>query len=167
MATDLDTRRTIDPDLPLVYDSLRAFYAHEEQERWSSLYNYLMASTILLLAWATVFVATTTLPRRTIVLALLASSGIVLSILWILFGARVNSFVEEYRRVGETLEERLGMDAIGPFLLGRTIRHVGHPDRRDALARLGSLIRARYFYASVPALFVIVYVLLLAISVVG
>jgi hypothetical protein len=47
VAKDIERPDSIaDPDARLVYESLRAFYAHEEQERWSSLYNYLMATTI-------------------------------------------------------------------------------------------------------------------------
>jgi len=159
-------RQVIDPDQArrLAYESLCGTAAVEEQERWSSLYNYLMASTILLLAWATVFGCNTS-ARRTLVLSLLAGAGIVISSVWVLFGARINTFVEAYRRAGEAQEERLGLAELGPFSVAAGVRkqeQAGSP--AGVLRWLGSVIRARYFYVCIPALFVVVYSSLLLIA---
>jgi hypothetical protein len=62
-----------------VYQAASQHWAHAEQIRWTLLYNYLMASTILLLAWATIFGAQSSGQVRHSILAALAAAGAGLS----------------------------------------------------------------------------------------
>src|SRR5437870_6750726 len=104
-----------------LYQAASQHWAHAEQIRWTLLYNYLMASTILLLAWATVFASSTgaRLPRY--IQAGLAAAGALLSALWVALGARATGFVSMYAATGRGLEPQLpilpGPDpvAVGPF----------------------------------------------------
>ena len=56
-----------------LYQAAVQHWSHAEQVRWTLLYNYLMASTILLLAWATVFASavphTISWPKRIVLVA--------------------------------------------------------------------------------------------------
>ena len=51
-----------------LYEVLAQHWAHAEQLRWTLLYNYSMACTILLLAWAAVFVSAPGCGKRLILL---------------------------------------------------------------------------------------------------
>jgi len=77
-----------------LYHASVQHWSHAEQIRWTLLYNYLMASTILLLAWATVFASAVPLsiswPKR-IALVVLPTAGLLLSVLWIGLGLRASS----------------------------------------------------------------------------
>ena len=93
---DPDPTRSPSDSQAVVYQVASQHWAHAEQIRWTLLYNYLMASTILLLAWATVF-ASSVNARRLVLLAL-SVAGVVLSSVWVALGARATSFVRAYER---------------------------------------------------------------------
>lgn len=87
-----------------LYQTASQQWAHAEQIRWTLLYNYLMASTILLLAWAAVFASSDRSVTKAGVLVLLALGGVALSSLWVALGARATGFVRTYAAAGEKLE---------------------------------------------------------------
>ncbi len=157
-------------ELIITYDAIHRHWVHAEEERWSILNNFLVASTILLLAWAAVFVAQATTARN-IVLTLLSLGGFGISLLWITIASRVSIFIDLYTRLGEEVEASLVL-ANGPFIQARErIRHgkkletrlTGWPNR--VIDSLGLKISSRVFVTLIPGVFAVVYIALLLSSV--
>lgn len=155
--------KTEDPKASL-YEAAVQHWSHAEQIRWTLLYNYLMASTILLLAWATVFASALpgaiSWPKR-FALVTLPIGGLVLSVLWIALGLRASSFVEMYTRVGRALEPKSDSEskseADGPF--------VSASNHREVLSGVASWATSRRVLVLVPLLFVCIYGILVGISI--
>ena len=91
-----------DSATPAIYQSATQVWVHAEQIRWTLLYNYLMAASILLLAWVAVF--TSGHPKRW-VLMLLAIAGAAMSAIWILLETRANRFADRFHKVMLVWEE--------------------------------------------------------------
>lgn len=87
-----------------MYQAAAQHWAHAEQVRWTLLYNYLMANTILLLGWATVFVSSDG-PRNWIASVALCIAGAVIGFVWIAAGMRASDFVDMYGKLGKSFEE--------------------------------------------------------------
>ncbi len=173
----------IEPDLPkvaasgllgleAVYQAATHHWAHAEQIRWTLLYNYLMASTILLLAWATVFAGNHTSVPATAVLVLLSLAGASVSAIWILLGRRASAFVEKYALGGRALENCLKPDLssaaanpssyVGPFTSAHELRKdFEKGTKKGDWARVTQTHRV---VAAVPIIFLVLYLVLLVIS---
>lgn len=93
-----------DPNLWSAYQAVTAHWTHAEQLRWTILYNFLVATTILLLAWATAFASARAPGVRLWVLIIMCGTGMVLSIAWAGLGMRGNSFVRMYAKLGQDAE---------------------------------------------------------------
>src|SRR5438093_3895830 len=145
--------------VPELYQASVQHWSHAEQIRWTLLYNYLMASTILLLAWATVFASVVphsiSWPQR-ISLLTLPTAGLVLSALWVALGKRASSFAKMYAEVGRAFEPS-GHGLFGPFLAASV--------HRTKLRGLASWVPSRRIILWVPVLFGFVYIVLIVISV--
>ncbi len=157
-------------ELIVAYDAIHQHWVHAEEERWSILNNFLVASTILLLAWAAVFVTQATTPRR-IVLILLSLGGLGISSLWITIASRVSIFIDLYTRLGEEVEGSLNLPN-GPFVQAKErIRHgkglearlTGWPNRM--IDSLGLKISSRVFVTLIPGVYAVVCIVLLIISI--
>lgn len=150
------------------YQAVNQHWSHAEQVRWSILYNFLMANTILLLAWAAVFGSASS--AKTPVLLVLSFAGAVISVLWVTIGCRVNTFVKRYGELGELLEDRLHLHSLGPFHRGEQIREEEKTNKpkqgatRSLMEIVGALIPTRVFVLVVPALFAGIYVALFVLS---
>jgi len=97
-----------------VYQVLAQHWAHAEQIRWTLLYNYSMASTILLLAWAAMFTAASGAGKR-IVLLTLAAAGFLVTLLWLVLQIRANGFVHMYESAALEAERQLAPSFPGSF----------------------------------------------------
>lgn len=144
-----------------LYQVAAQHWAHAEQIRWTLLYNYLMASTLLLLAWATVF--TCSQPWRQPVLIALAGTGVAVSGVWVALGARASSFVTMYTDLGRSIESvtqnkcSLSNNLIGPFSAANVHRHNIGGIARLAPSWLVLLV--------IPGQFVILYFGLVLVSI--
>lgn len=148
--------RTPPEDRRALYQAAGQHWAHSEQIRWTLLYNYLMASTILLLAWAAVFAAGSTAAARKTMLVLLAIAGVVISALWFGLAARANSFVQAYAKLSLELENIISCGEItGPFRLRDTHKPEG----------LGNWVQTWFVLRAVPLIFALLYTVLVWISV--
>ena len=165
---DTQGTRTPDPELVAAYQAVNHHWAHAEQERWAILYNFLMASTILLLAWAAVF-ASMPSPLRKVVLVLLAAAGAAVSLLWVTIGCRVNTFIRAYGEVGEEVEDQLDLGSVGPFHAGERVRlaEKENPKVGTMFDRWGRKIPSSRFVVIVPLIFALVYAILICVSVVA
>jgi len=97
-----------------LYEVLAQHWAHAEQLRWTLLYNYSMASTILLLAWAAVFVSAPGSGKRLILLTF-SIAGFLVTMLWLVLQIRANGFVHMYEIAGRETERALAPSRSGSF----------------------------------------------------
>jgi hypothetical protein len=155
--------------LLVAYDAINRHWVHAEDERWSILSNFLLASTILLLAWAAVFAAPGS-PARRLILSLVALVGLAITVLWLTIASRVSVFIDLYTRLGEDVEQALEISK-GPFSEARDRIREKHdaPSRlTDWMNRtidwLGLRLPSRVFVVIVPAAFGLLYIALLVVS---
>jgi ADP-ribose pyrophosphatase YjhB (NUDIX family) len=142
-----------------LYQAASQHWAHAEQIRWTLLYNYLMASTILLLAWATLYASSAQHPKVQVVLA---GAGAMLSALWVALGARATGFVSMYAATGRALEPSSQTPdsdgaTLGPFASAAQHRISG--------TGIGRLAPSHLVLWLVPSLFLLVYAILFFLSV--
>jgi hypothetical protein len=147
--------------LRVAYEAATQHWIHAEETRWTLLYNYFMGTNILLIAWATIFASQ--LPGRKLLLGALALCGSLVSVLWIFLADRASGFVQIYSRLGEELETSLGKKTNAdpnfsfPFIKARKYR--------EELAGIPRLITSSLAVVAVPALFAILYLILVSIVV--
>lgn len=141
------------------YQVAAQHWVHAEQVRWALLYDYLMASTILLLAWATIFASDR--PARQLILLCLALAGALISVLWIALGARSNSFVKMYVTVGIAAEEQ-----IQPLEAQETERPFKSAEnhRQHSVKGIARIATSSLVMKCVPSVFAILYAVLAYVS---
>jgi len=144
---DAETRR-------VVYQVASQLWNTSEQVRWSVLYNYLMASTILLLAWATMFGSNAPGRARPLILLLLAAGGALLSGIWAAFLLR-DTFVDRFEQVALRAERDLGV------LDGPVTANISH---RESLTGVYRLATSRRVATLVASLFTAIYLALTCLS---
>jgi len=129
----------------LVYPAASDHWTHAEQVRWTLLYNFLMAITILLLAWAAVAAATVEpLWAKRLVLLSFSAGGFILSVVWFGLALRAGRFVHHYAGFGRSVE-RDHLNIEGPFRSAESFRcTIGGP---------AALAPSRVVLPLVPALF--------------
>jgi 8-oxo-dGTP diphosphatase len=132
-------------------------WAHAEQIRWTLLYNYLMAGTILVLAWATVYTSQIT-DNKGIILITLSCSGILISFLWLALGIRATGFAKVYGTTGLNIERQLVSSQINEAPFQSSQNH------RSRIKHLPRLVPSHYVLWSVPVLFIFIFLILLVTS---
>ncbi len=138
-----------------LYEVLAQHWAHAEQLRWTLLYNYSMASTILLLAWAAVFVSKACGGKRVILLAF-SIAGLLVSVLWLVLQYRANGFVHMYEVAAMETERSLAPSRLGSFL---------HSARyREGFSWVWKHFGTRYVQPVVLCIFVALYAVLVCVS---
>jgi hypothetical protein len=113
------------------YLALVQLVIHAESISWNRFYNFLMANSILVLAWATISVSPDSgRPGRKIVLAAICVFGGASGIVWAGLGARGRCFVFDFVKLGQTIEsdpshwpENLG--AVKPLSTAAHLRDTG------------------------------------------
>jgi hypothetical protein len=106
---------TPDDERNQIYTTASDHWMHAEQVRWTIVYNFLVAATILVLAWAAFFASAADSPLATFLLVLLSVVGVVLSGLWFCLVCRGNEFVDIYATFGRGLEDKMEAKP-GPFI---------------------------------------------------
>jgi hypothetical protein len=97
------------------YQVLNQHWMHSEQIRWTVVYNFLVANSILILAWATAFFSQSRERFKFHLLLLLCATGCVLSFFWTSIAMRSNSFVRFYSQKGREAEKMFPEGAPRPF----------------------------------------------------
>ncbi len=137
------------------YQIASQHWAHAEQIRWTLLYNLLVANTILLLAWVSLFVAQPGSGATPIILIALCATGLLISSVWAFLAHRANGFVDMYAKVARAWEtpaaERLPFTAAIAY--------------RQSLHGLSAFIRTGRVVIGVPLLFTLMYLVLGALSI--
>ena len=93
--------------LLVIYQIAHEQWEHAEQLRWTVLYNFLVASTILLLAWGAVFETRPASLARTFVLLTFCLVGAFVSIVWVGLETRANKFVRHHSVKAKEIEASL------------------------------------------------------------
>jgi hypothetical protein len=148
--------KTADTSPSVVYPIVSQHWAHAEQVRWTLLYNFLMASTILLLAWATIFAGSSSPRVKTAVLFLLCVAGFLLSVVWVALGQRGSSFVRMYAELGRRLEPDCQQTILTPFR--RADQH------RTEIIGIGRWALTYRVLVFVPGIFAALYAVLSVLS---
>lgn len=111
-----EARKSVQPPVSVVGRSLarRDLYSaaiqliiHAENITWTRSSNFLLANSILMLAWATIFASSLCDQRKAVFLSLLSGLGFVLSFVWAPFSYRSRRYLKAYRESGITLEQNL------------------------------------------------------------
>jgi hypothetical protein len=145
-------------DLKAQYAAAVAFWTNGNQERWSILNNFFVASTILILAWAAVWTSPKSDSRP---LCLFSIAGVVLSAGWGVIMYRTWRFIHAFGEAGENLEKRIfkdRQDFPGPFVVGEITR-----EKLKPIPVVGFL-SARNSTISISIVFVLVFAALFALS---
>jgi hypothetical protein len=142
-----------------VYEGILALWLHVDNIRWSALYYFLVASTVLILAWTAVY-GSSPAPGKRAILVGLAAMGVLLSVLWAAFMARANRNFGGWDKAGRELELdgelRLPVNGATVFLLADDIR------KRIPLPL--QQLRTHRITLWVPQMFVVLYFALGAIA---
>ena len=126
-------------------------WEHAEQLRWTVLYNFLVASTILLLGWGAVYQTGPASARRTLVLLTLCLVGAFVSVVWVGLSERANRFVKHHSIKAAELEASLPPDC---RLFAAT------EEFRSNLKGPGAWMSTRFAVSLIPSVFFLLFTLL-------
>ena len=87
------------------YNAFVQLVMHAENISWNRFYNYLMAMTFLILAWATIYVADSDLPMIKVILISISILGFLSGLFWAALGYRGRCFLFEYAKKGSEIEK--------------------------------------------------------------
>lgn len=140
-----------------LYQSVTAQWVHAQQVRWTLLYNFLVATSILLLVWATVLNTQLRHPWKLVVLSSVCVVGVVKCALWISLSERGNVFVKMFDKIGRDIEFLFPRPLPRPFQISENVV-------RPQLKNLGGL-RAKTFFKIFPVVVLALYLLLMVASI--
>jgi len=86
-----------------LYPTLVQMILHAENVSWNRFYNFLVFSTILVLAWAAVWV-TSPSQAKIVFLATICVLGAISGVFWAALGYRGRAFLYEYTKMAAALE---------------------------------------------------------------
>jgi hypothetical protein len=103
-----------------VHLSLINLIIHAETISWSRFYNFLMFNTILILAWATIYVKAPPPYLAGYVMAILCVLGALSGIFWFGLGVRGREFLENYIDLAKKFESdpKCWSNELEPYKLG-------------------------------------------------
>jgi hypothetical protein len=144
-----------------VYLALVDLVTNAESVTWNRFYTFLTASSILILAWTTVFVSQIDqIIIRNLVLGSICILGAIISLAWAALGVRGRGFLFDFGRLGKEME---AVEEIWPIPLQNA-----KPLTRAAEIRDTATFRwagSFYLLVFVPLLFALLYAVFLAVSI--
>jgi len=90
-------------DVKDIYSNLVQLTIHSEEIAWNRFNSFLLASSILIIAWATIYVAID-IPDKKIILLAICCFGFLISLFFSGLGYRSRRFLQEHIRLGEYIE---------------------------------------------------------------
>jgi len=150
-------------ELPQLYQMLLAASHHVQNRTWNALYNYLMGSSILVLAWSTMYGKGESLSSGSaMVLVAISVVGIVISLAWAMSAGRSTEFMSRHTKQAKAIERNSKS-------WGRGIREEWHPIEAvdEIRARWNDVPISWNSWIAVftPMLFSLLYVVLLVATV--
>jgi hypothetical protein len=144
------------------YDAIVTFAVAAEQSRWERFASYLLVNSILLLAWATIYVTCTSM-LTVIVLIILCIPGIVLGFVWSFLGKRTSDYVDKMHDEGLNLENSIPQLYSKPFAAIEQIREdVRNKMKKHKMAFTSS----KTIVTWVPVIFSFIYIGLAVCSII-
>lgn len=125
---------------------------HAESTSWNRFHNFLIANSILVLAWVTIYVSSSRSPMVTHVLVAICVLGVLSGVFWAALGYRGRKFTDGYIELGTSIEE--GIEGHKPLTESKNLR--------DTLPCGWS--GSRYIVAVGPLIFALFYILLVVAS---
>jgi hypothetical protein len=142
-----------------VYSALVQLVIHAESITWDRFNNFLMGNSILVLAWATIFVSTTDSRMTTFVLSAICILGVLIGPAWAALGVRGSKYHEKYVDLASNMEKN---STCWPDELDKHKPFAQTEDIRDASRKHWS---TSYFLLQAgPWCFTILYIVLLVAS---
>lgn len=89
-----------------IYSSILQLVNYAESTTWNRLYNFLMANSILILAWATIYVSQSKTHIKTIVMVAICVIGAISGFFFGLLGIRGRLILKEYIKLGRSIEAK-------------------------------------------------------------
>lgn len=142
-----------------VYLALVQLIINAETVSWNRFYNFLMFNTILVLAWATVWVASASLALKAVILVAICVLGGVSGVFWAALGYRGRAFLDEYAKIGADLEAQ---SAIWPADIQTYKPLTKTSELRDSL--LFGWAGSRVVLVAGPLGFTVLYAIMLCVS---
>jgi hypothetical protein len=116
-----------------LYQAAVQMIIHTDTNSWTRLYNFLTASSILILAWSTVYASTADCISKAQVEACISLPGLLIAVFWAPFGSRNRRLHRRFSDVAVQLEN--GSDANG-----------GPDGDHGVSGSIGSYVGLRYFW---------------------
>ncbi len=138
-------------DLEL-YQVWCARWAHAEQIRWTALSSFLGGSTLLVLGWSFILSGAFRAAASRPALIALALAGLVLSVMWLFIGDRLNGFVTMYANHAREAEG----ERMGPFWAA--------DEHRMKLKGIAGAMQTSRVVIAVPLVFILLFLMLLVVS---
>lgn len=134
------------------YSAIVQLVAHAESISWNRFHNFLIANSVLVLAWVTIYVSNGSSLMLTCILVAICVLGVLSGIFWAALGYRGRKFVDGYIDLGTQIEK--GIEGHKPLTESK--------NTRDALPCGWS--GSRYILMVGPCIFALFFVLLLVAS---
>lgn len=90
-----------------VYQVVTTLRTYQAEQRWSLLYYYLVATTILIAAWSTLFISETLGESAKYLEAVLSAGGFLFSVGWCFLMVRMDFYVQWWQARGQEVEAEL------------------------------------------------------------
>ena len=98
------------PTREIAYTTWVSFAQEAETNSWSRFYNFLVFTTILILAWSTIYVQTNSPKGAGIVMFMITILGVISGVAWSGLAYRSRKYVDAFTEGGAKLEEHADPD---------------------------------------------------------
>ena len=145
-----------------LYVSILNLINYAESTTWTRFYNFLMGNSILILAWATIYISSSKPPMARSVIIAICLIGFFSGIFWAALGYRGRKILDKYIEIGKNVESNLDLwpSYLDNFKLATEMKKI-RDDRNKALFKWSG----SYFLLPFgPLVFSILYVILLIAS---
>lgn len=142
-----------------VYSALVQLVIHAESITWNRFYNFLMANSILVLAWAVIYVSRSYSPIVTITLLSICILGGLSGPFWAGLGFRGRKFLDVYVKLASNIEADT---SLWPNTI---LQYKPFSKTRDLIRSLPcGWSGSRYILVAAPLAFMILYIVLTVAS---
>ncbi len=139
-----------------IYQAIIQLVTSAESITWSRFNNFLIANSIIILAWSSIYNFSPS-DTKEYVLIILSALGIIGSIIWLNLNLRGRKFLEEYILIGSEIENKYGEKLDNNFLILNKTKSLA----KNLPFKVSS---SKYILSFWAICFLIVYILLFFIS---
>lgn len=144
----------MDPkNTPDIYGAVVQFVIHAENISWNRFNNFLLAASVLVIAWATLYSQASDSCGSRVIQSLICLLGILCGIAWAFLGARSRDYLDKYIDQGSEMEKGYDKSAIKLF-----------PDPPGTRPNQFIYSSSRFLLTAVPIAFVVLYLAMLFVT---